>query len=313
LGYLFAVRVRNGFPDGERADGGFTTTELSMSGMLSIRALRFRYSALAALTTLAVLSWPPCGSATGLGSRYVDPAQVLPLSQIGAEHRDVVAEVIREHTFHRQGEPEAFPCHGSLYLTLVNEPLVPLTLWKDLSDSPVQLQKVGPNRYQGSDGAGSSAVWEFVFRSPRLHVLLAYFNYVSPRRSARIEARVVLIVHASYFRDSNNEPMVQHDVEAFVKVDSVGWKTLARTVRPLIERVLEDQVREAGYFVSLMSRLVITYPNWACQVVGQHEGIDTVTRRRFRDIVVATRKQGASTGRPVVLQNPPAAADTRRR
>ncbi len=45
-----------------------------------------------------------------------------------------------------------------------------------------------------------------------------------------------------------------------MKVDSKGWKTLARTVRPVVEHILEDQVREAGYFVSLMSRLVITYP-----------------------------------------------------
>jgi hypothetical protein len=262
---------------------------------------------------MVVVSLPPCGLTAGLVSRRVDPAQVLPLSQLPNEHREVVAEVIRDHTFHRQGESEAFPCYGSLYLSLVDEPLLPLTLWKDLSDSPVQLQKVGPDRYEGTDGAGSSAVWDFVLRSPRLHVLLAYFNYVSPRGNARVDARVVLIVHAAYFRDSNKEPMVQHNVEAYVKVDSKGWKTLARTVRPVIERVLEDQVREAGYFVSLMSRLVIMYPNWACQVIGSQPAIDSATRQRFREIVVATRRPGASNSRPVVLQNTTQAGDARRR
>ena len=112
----------------------------------------------------------------------------------------VVSEVIRDHTFHRQGEPETFPCHGSLYLSLLNEPLVPLTLWKDLSSSAVQLQKIGPNRYEGTDGSGSSAVWDFVLRRPKLHVLLAYFNYVSPRGNARVDARIVLIVHSTYAR-----------------------------------------------------------------------------------------------------------------
>ena len=224
-----------------------------------------------------------------------------------------MSEVIREHTFHRQGESESFPCSSSLYLSLVNEPLVPLTLWKDLSDSRVQLQKIGPNRYQGTDGTGSTAVWDFVLRTPRLHVLLAYFNYVSPRGNARIDARIVLIVRASYMRDRNKEPWVQHDVEAFVKVDSMGWKTLARTVRPVIERLLEEQVREAGYFVSLMSRLVITYPNWACQIVGNEQGIDAASRQRFQRLVIQTRKPGASSGRPVVLQNPPPGQDNVRR
>ena len=171
----------------------------------------------------------------------------------------------------------AFPAPGSLYLSLLNEPLVPLTLWKDLSTSPVQLQKVGPNRYEGTDGSGATAVWDFVLRTPRLHVLLAYFNYVSPHGTARVEARIVLIVRSNYVVDGSKEPWVQHDVEAFVKVDSKGWKTLARTVRPVVEKILEEQVREAGHFVSLMSRLVVTYPNWACQTIANQPGIDPAT------------------------------------
>jgi hypothetical protein len=249
----------------------------------------------------------------GLGGRHPDPAQVLPLDRLAPEHREIVAEVIREHTVHRQGESESFQCDGNLYLSLLNEPLLPLTLWKDLSDSPVQLQKTGPNRYEGSDGAGASAVWDFALRTPRLHVLLAYLTYLSPRSSARIDARIVLIVHTSYVRTGNKEPWVQHDVEAYVKVDSLGWKTLARTVRPVIERVLEDQVREAGYFVSLMSRLVVTYPNWACQVVSGQPRIDPATKQRFQDLVAQTRRPDASRGRPIVMQNSPATADARLR
>ena len=46
----------------------------------------------------------------GLGSRHVDPAQILPLDQIPTEHRESVSEVIRDHTFHRLGETDSFPC-----------------------------------------------------------------------------------------------------------------------------------------------------------------------------------------------------------
>jgi hypothetical protein len=200
-----------------------------------------------------------------------------------------------------------------LYLNLLNEPLVPLALWKDLSASPVQLQKIGPHRYEGTDGAGATAVWDFVLRTPRLHVLMAYLSYVSPRSSARIDARIVLIVHSSYARDGNKDPWVQHDVEAYVKIDSKGWKALARTIRPVIERVLEDQVREAGYFVSLMSRLVLTYPNWACEVIGNQSAIDPATRQQFHSLVTQARKPGASRGRPVVAQNSQAGLGPRSR
>ncbi len=273
-----------------------------MDATLGRRSLNLGRRTCFVLTIGMTLLVPNYRAGAGLSGRFTDPSEVVPLDQLAPQHREIVSEVIRDHTFHRQGEPETFQCHGSLYLNLLNEPLVPLTLWKDLSESPVQLQKVGPDRYEGSDGAGASAVWDFVLRTPRLHVMLAYLSYVSPRSSARIDARIVLVVHTNYVRDSSKEPWVQHDVEAFVKVDTKGWKTLARTVRPLIERVLEEQVREAGYFISLMSRLVVTYPNWACQIVGTHPSIDAATKQRFQTLVVQTSKPGASKGRPTVAQ-----------
>ena len=222
--------------------------------------------------------------------------------------------MIRDHTFHRQGEAESFPCNAGLYMSLVNEPILTFALWKDLADSPVRLSKVGPNRYQGEDGSGATATWDYVLRTPRLHVLLAYLSYVSPRGNARIDARIVLLVHTGYYREVNNEAYIQHDVEAFVKVDSKGWKTLARTVRPVVERVLEDQVREAGQFVSLMSRLVVTYPTWASQVAISQPDIDAETREPVPRDRRPEQAAGRSSGRPVVMANNGApAADTRRR
>jgi hypothetical protein len=271
------------------------------------------------LLMLAVSITPPSTStstarAAGLGWSRVDPAQVVPLDQIPAEFRESVSEVIRDHTFHRQGDPESFPCNAGLYMSLVNEPSITLSLWKDLAESPVQVKRLGPNRYQGEDGSGSTATWDFVLRTPKVHVLLAYLSYVSPRGNAKIDARIVLVLHTGYYREVNREPYVQHDVEAFVKVDSKGWKTLARTLRPVIERVLEDQVREAGQFVSLMSRLVVMYPTWATDVAMKQAEADEPARLRFREIVAQNRKPNASDGRPVVMNNPnETTADTRRR
>jgi hypothetical protein len=264
-----------------------------------------------ALVVLSYLAGPAPRTLAGLGRR-VDPAQVVPLDQIPAEYRESVSEVIRDHTFHRQGEPETFPSNAGLYLTLVNEPMLTFSLWKDLATSPVQIRRIGANRYQGEDGAGTTASWEFVLRSSRLHVLLASLNYVSPRGTAQVQARIVLIVHSGYFREVNNTPYIRHDVEAFVKVDSKGWKTLARTVRPLIDHLIEEQVREAGQFVSLMSRLVVSYPNWATEVAVGQPAIDAETRARFCEIVAQNRRPGASTGRPVVVADSGAGVGQRR-
>ena len=99
------------------------------------------------------------------------------------------------------------------------------------------------------------------------------------------------------------EPWIRHNVEAFVKIDSKGWKVVAKTFRPLLEKLLQDQVREAGWFVSLMGRLVAMYPTWACQVTMKQADIESEVRQRFRELVVQTRRPGAFSGRPTLADN----------
>lgn len=268
------------------------------------RALR---TWLAGLGTLAVALGLTAAARAQSGAKRPEPTLVVPLAQIAPEFRENVAEVIREHTFHRQGAAETFPCNSKIYLSLLNEPALTLALWKDLSASPVRLQQVGPNRYQGTDGNGATATWEFVYRSPKVHVLLSDLEYISPRGNARLDARIVLIVHSGYYREVNGESWVQHDVEAYVKVDSKGLKMVAKTFRPLIEKLLEDQVKEAGWFVSLMGRLVAAYPNWACDVAVKAPEVNAEARQRFREVVVQTRRPGAFTGRPALADNSAAA------
>lgn len=243
--------------------------------------------------------------------RQTDPEQVVPLDQISPEYRAAVAEVIRDHTFHRQGKADTFPCHPRVYLALLNEPALTLALWQDLSSHPAKLKRIGPNRYYGTDGSGASATWEFVLRTPQLHVLLCDLEYASPRGNARLTGRIVLLVRSGYFKEVNGDPWVQHDIEAFVKIDSKGWKAVAATVRPIIERVLEEQVQEAGWFVSLMGRLVASYPNWATKVVANQEEIPPNTRHDFQNLIAQTRRPGALDGRPALAENTDPKVQTR--
>lgn len=258
------------------------------------QARRIGRQMLAVLTALVLAVEPGSGS----GLRKTDPAQVVPLDQIPVQYRESVAEVIRDNHFHQQSKPDTFPCHPKLYLSLLNQPMLTLALWQDLSPSPAKLKQVGPGVYQGTDGAGATATWEFAYRSPRLHVLLCKLDYASPRGNARLDGRIVLVVRSGFYREVNGETWVQHDIEAYVKVDSRGWRALAATARPIIEKLLEDQIQEAGWFVSVMARLVEMYPSWAVAVAVNQADIPVPTKDAFRDLVVQTRRPGALPGRP---------------
>ncbi|HWE38929.1 MAG TPA: hypothetical protein VG406_20440 [Isosphaeraceae bacterium] len=254
------------------------------------------------LAGLVLVAGVGLGGATDVegGLRRQDPAQVVPLDKVAPQHRASLAEVISEPTFHRRGAPESFPCHPRLYLTLVNEPILTLALWKDLSPSPVKLQQVGPTRFQGTNDGGAKANGEFVYRSPKLNVVLADFDTAGPRGNLHLAGRVVLVLRTSYFREPAGDYWVRHELEVFVKVDTKGLRTLARTARPVIEKYMEEQVQEGGWFISLMARLVATYPNWAIQVGNGQDQLPPQTRQTFRELVLQARRAGASNGRPVV-------------
>lgn len=243
-------------------------------------------------------------SGTGVGSPIAEPASVLPMEAVVPELRAAVTEVIEKHHFHHRGPAETFPCHPKVYLGLLNQPVLTLALWQDLSPSPARLWEVSPGSFQGTDGNGTTASWQFALRSPQLHVLLCDLHYEGPRGATQLDGRLVLIVRTNYFKEASGAPWIQHDIETFVKVDSKGWRAVARTVRPLIERLLDDQVREAGWFVSLMGRLVEEHPDWATQVASTRAEISEAARQEFGNLVAENRRPGASAGRPMLAAEP---------
>lgn len=226
--------------------------------------------------------------------------QILPLDEVDLSRRNEVVEIIESATIRKQGKSDSFPCHHQLYLALLNEPSLTLALWKDLSNAPVRLQHIGPNQYEGDDGMGTTARWEFVYRSPRLHALYCNLTHIRPTTQAKLEGRVILVVRSEFYgpQAADEPPVVKHDVEAFVKVDSKGWRALARTARPILEKVLEQQVQEAGWFVSLMGRLVSQHPVWAVDVVSRDTEIPAEYREYFPKVVDAAKNPEYSSRRP---------------
>src|SRR5206468_2318834 len=144
-----------------------------------------------------------------------------------------------------------------------------------------------------------------VLRAPRVHVALCDFDCLSPRGNVRLNGRIVLVIRWAALKEVNGDPWVQHQVEAYVKIDSRGWRTVAKTMRPVVEKYMEDQVQEAGWFLSLMGRLVETHPNWAVQVVQNQAQFPAETRQGLRELILASRRADANPGRPQVVENAP--------
>ena len=159
-------------------------------------------------------------------NRAVDPAKSIPLDQLAPADRESVAEVLGGPTFHRRGKSDSFQCNPRLYLALVNQPLLTLALWKNLSPSPVTLREVSPGSFQGTNNNGTEVGGRFLIRTPTLHVVLSNFRYNTPRGNLHLEGRIVLVLRTAYFKEPQGEYWVRHDLEVFVKIDTRGCARL---------------------------------------------------------------------------------------
>ncbi|ADV64069.1 hypothetical protein Isop_3512 [Isosphaera pallida ATCC 43644] len=222
----------------------------------------------------------------------------LPWASIAPEWRDGLIEVMRSAHFHRRSPAELFECDPRLYLALVNEPVLTLGLWRDLGGTQAWLRRIGPARFQGNDGQGTTAVWDYVLATPNLHILHSHLNHVGPNEAVKLDARVVLILRTEYLRDAAQRDHIRHDVEVFVKIDSRGWKAIARVARPIIEGLLNDQVQEAGWFISVLGRLIERHPDWAQAAIMKQTDLPLAARHQIASLIQTNRKPQAQPGRP---------------
>ena len=87
-----------------------------------------------------------------------------------------------------------------------------------------------------------------------------------------------------------------------MKVDSKGWKALAKTVRPLA-RKSPGRPGPGGRLVRLADGPAVeTYPSWACSVVSKQEQIEVAKRQSFRETVLQVKRPGALAGRPQLAE-----------
>lgn len=242
------------------------------------------------------LSTPTRASVPPTGRAAADPGP-LPLDRIALSRRALVAELIAHPTVHHQTVPRVFPADHRLYQTLLDSPVLTLALWKELGLSGASLVQESPLRYRGEDGSGSSAVWEFVYRSPTIRIILGRTSYQGVLfNHQRIETTTLLVLRTGYYREVNHQAYVEHKLETYIRVETAGWRALARTLNTVADRLLEDRMQEALLFISLMCQYVQNDPSWAAATVLNAREVAGADQRRFVRVLQALPAAPSPTG-----------------
>lgn len=226
-------------------------------------------------------------AALGAGDPTPDEARkLIPWDSLDTEVREKLESVVDHATIHHRCPAEVFACSPDLYLLLLHDPVMTLELWKQLGESKATLDQTSPDHFKGSDGQASSGRWEFVYKTPELHVIYAEGQYKGTLLGGTLETKSVLVLRTVFFEERDGRRYVKHQLDGFVKAESGNLKPLAKALKPVFEKSVESTMKESTWFVSLLCRYATFDPRAMTEAAARlDEKVSEESRSKFRKLI----------------------------
>jgi hypothetical protein len=175
-----------------------------------------------------------------------------------------------------------------------------LELWRALGGSTATLECIGPGQFQGADGHVSTGKWEFAYRTPELTVIYADGQYRGPLLGNTLETRSVLVLRTAYFQERDGKFYIKHQLDGYVKAEAGNLKPVARALKPVFQKSVENTMQESLWFVSLMCRYVQHDPQTIANIVQESDRISEPVKAQMQKVlapILAARPEGKATTR----------------
>jgi len=247
-------------------------------------------------------------SGTNSRDAHDEAVAALPLTRMTAAARTKTNDVVRDHSLYRQLPTEMLHCDPELYLFFVNRPETVVNIWEVLRISDVRLRQTGANSYRGDDGRGTVTDFEFLYRSQDKHVIYGEGNYEGPLLGRRVRGTCILFLRTRYLRDESQAYYISHQLDAFVKLESLGAEVMARTLQRTFGQVADRNFSEVSQFVANLSRKTKEEPEWALRMARELDRVHPTVRQDFVDLT--SRLSASTVG---AAGSPGAAGSTERR
>lgn len=221
---------------------------------------------------------------------------LIPWNKLDDKTRAKLEEVVNDATIYYRTPSEVFATSPELYLLLLHEPVLTLDLWRTLGASPASVEKTADGQFKGSDGHASTGQWEFVYKSPDVHVIYAEGQYLGPFLGSTLNTKSVLVLRTVFFQEADGKQYVKHQLDGFVKAESGNLKPLAQSLRPLFKKTVQTTMQESLWFVSLLCRFAGHDPHAVMRALEHADNASDTAKTRLREIIT-----------PMLAANPPRA------
>lgn len=205
----------------------------------------------------------------------------IPLNNLNAEARQKINVVLDKPSFFRRLPSEAIHCDPELFLFLVRHPEVLVNIWDLMQITKVELQRVAPFEFRGSDGAGTTCKSELIYGTSNLHIYYGTGVYSGPLMARDVSGRCLCVLSSSSAVGPGGKPKVGSQMDVYMKLDSVGADLVTRTVAPVVGKTADSNFRETASFISQLSQVCENNPTAVQDMAQQLQKITPEVRQQF--------------------------------
>lgn len=205
----------------------------------------------------------------------------IPTGEIDPVWRSRVLEVASRAALYQAMSSQMFECEPEFYRFLVEHPEVVVAMWQSLGITKLKLQVLGPQKYRLDDGAGTTAVVEYLYSSPTQHVVYSEGSYSGPMILRPVQGRVLAVLTANYLRETTGTPYVSVQMDLFIQVDRAGIELITKALHPLLGGMAETNYQQTMAFVGSVYRTAVVRPQSLQRLAGQLTQLDPTTQESF--------------------------------
>ena len=206
--------------------------------------------------TSALSAVPLAAAPGGTSSRAAKEEAVaeIPFDRLNKEVRGRVLEVLEKPSIYRRLPDKAIECDPDMYLFLVRNPEVVVSIWELMGVTNVKLRRTGEYTFECADGSGTVGTVELVYGTHDMHVLYAEATYEGPLTGRKLNGRGVLVLKSNYKKDKQDKLIVENRLDVFIQIDQAGAELVAKTLQPLVGKAADANFEESAIFVGRISQ-----------------------------------------------------------
>ena len=218
----------------------------------------------------------------------------LPLDKMTPEAQAKLWPVISNPSIYRRLPTEVITCDRDMYLTLIRNPEIIVSIWHLMDVTDLQLTRTAPFNFRCDDNAGTTSQVELMYGTADTHVFYADTVYQGALFARPVKGRVVLLLRSTYHVDEQGRPQVRNVMDAFIRIDHVTAKLVARTLSPLVVRTADHNFVESFRFVGRVHESSEENCPVMRELALRLKGVDAATQRRFADVATLVSQRAVA-------------------